>query len=519
MIWRGPYPDVTIPDMSLSEFVLARAEQHGDKPALIDGPSGRVITHRQVAEGVRRVAAALSERGMRRGDVLAMYSPNLPEYAIALHAVSTIGGISTTVNPLLTARELAGQLEDSNARYLLTVPPLLDRAREAAARGGIEEIIVLGEASGTTSFSSLLAHGGQAPHVAVDPRQDLAVLPYSSGTTGLNKGVMLTHRNLVANLRQGEALGIYKEDDVFIGLLPFYHIYGMVCILHFSLYVGSTMVTLPRFDLEQFLDTVQRRKVTVAHLVPPIILALAKHPAVEGYDLSSLRLLVSGAAPLDGDLQSACEDRVGCIVSQGYGLTETSPVTHYNSSGKPAGSVGHCISNTEARVVEPGTGVLLGPGESGEIQIRGPQVMKGYLNNPEATALTIDGDGWLHTGDLGYADEDGRFYVVDRLKELIKYKGAQVAPAELEAVLLTHPMVVDAAVIRSPDREAGEVPKAFVVLRGEIAPEDLLAYVAERVAPYKKIRRIEVVDEIPKSPSGKILRRVLIERERAATAL
>jgi acyl-CoA synthetase (AMP-forming)/AMP-acid ligase II len=302
---------------------------------------------------------------------------------------------------------------------------------------------------------------------------------------------------------------------VLLGLLPFYHIYGMVCIVHSALYLGTTVVTLPRFDLEQFLDTLQRYRITAAHLVPPIILALAKHPLVERYDLSSLRLVLSGAAPLGPDLAQACEDRIGCVIHQGFGLTETSPVTHFNMrTSAPVGSVGHCIPNTECKICDP-AGVALEPGELGEIAVRGPQIMKGYLNNPAATAHTIDQEGWLYTGDLGYADEDGNFYIVDRLKELIKYKGFQVAPAELEALLLSHPLVADAAVIRSADEEAGEVPKAFVVLKRPVPLDDIMAYVAERVAPHKRIRRIEAVDQIPKAASGKILRRVLMEREAA----
>jgi acyl-CoA synthetase (AMP-forming)/AMP-acid ligase II len=519
MIWRSPHPDVAIPDVPLASLILSRAEERGDKPALVDGASGRVITYRQFVESVHHVAAALAGRGFGKGDVLAIYSPNLPEYAVVLYAVALLGGISTTVNPLYTPRELTAQISDAGATYLVTVPPLLDKAQEAVSQSGVREIIVFGEAEGATPVGSLLACDGDVPCVDIDPAEDVTVLPYSSGTTGLNKGVMLTHRNLVANLVQGAALGIGTEQDIFLGLLPFYHIYGMVCILHSSLYQGATLVTLPRFDLEQFLDTLERHHVTIAHLVPPIILALAKHPAVGGYDLSSLRLVLSGAAPLDESLAMACSARIGCTLSQGYGLTETSPVTHYNADASPPGSIGPCIPNTECMVVDPATGAELGPREQGELLVRGPQIMKGYLNNPAATARTIDRDGWLHTGDLGYADERGYFYIVDRLKELIKYKGMQVAPAELEGILLSHPMVADAAVIGSPDEEAGQVPKAFVVLKGQVAPEDLLGYVADRVAPYKKIRRIEVVIQIPKSASGKILRRVLVERElQAATA-
>jgi acyl-CoA synthetase (AMP-forming)/AMP-acid ligase II len=278
------------------------------------------------------------------------------------------------------------------------------------------------------------------------------------------------------------------------------------------------VVTLPRFDLEQVLEAVQRYRITFANVVPPLVLALAKHPVVEKYDLSSLHTVFSGAAPLGEPVAGAAASRLGCRVIQGYGLTETSPVTHATRAAAEnvrVAGIGPPVPSTEAKVVDVATGRELGPNQEGEICVRGPQVMKGYLNRPEATAAMIDAEGWLHTGDVGYADEDGCFFVVDRVKELIKYKGLQIAPAELEAVLLAHPAVADAAVIPVPDEEAGEVPKAFVVLKGSATAEDIMGFLAERVAPYKKVRSLEVTDQIPKSPSGKILRRMLVERERA----
>jgi acyl-CoA synthetase (AMP-forming)/AMP-acid ligase II len=274
---------------------------------------------------------------------------------------------------------------------------------------------------------------------------------------------------------------------------------------------------MPRFELEEFLRILQEHRVTRAYLVPPIVLALAKHPMVDKYDLSALQLVVSGAAPLDAGLERAAAGRLDTMVVQGWGLTETSPVLT-SSIGAPLGSrpgsVGTLLPNTELRVVDPATGADLGRNETGELVARGPQVMKGYLNAPEATAEMLEPDGWLHTGDLGHVDDDGYVFVVDRVKELIKYKGLQVAPAELEAVLLAHPEVADAAVVRSPDEEAGEVPKAFVVARSPLAAAEVMAFVAERVAPHKRVRKVEFVDEIPKAPSGKILRRVLLDRDR-----
>ncbi|MGH2819050.1 MAG: 4-coumarate--CoA ligase family protein [Actinomycetota bacterium] len=520
MSFRSPYPDVSIPEVTLPSFVLEGAVERGDKPALVDGPSGRTITYVQLAGGVTRVAAGLSERGFSKGDVFAIFSPNLPEYALAFLGVAALGGTNTTINPLYTAEELAFQLNDAGARFMLTVPPFLDRALEAADRSDVKEVFVIGEGPGATPFASLLDNGGGASPAEIDPRADLVVLPYSSGTTGLPKGVMLTHHNLVANICQTQPVHHASERDTVIGVLPFFHIYGMTVIMNNALHLGATVVTMPRFDLADFLRTMQDHAVTRAYLVPPIVLALAKHPIVDRYDLSSLTRILSGAAPLGPELAGACGQRLGCEVTQGYGLTETSPVTHTipeeRGTNRP-GSVGPPIPNTECKVVDIESGSELGPNETGEVWIRGPQVMQGYLNNPEATARTID-DGWLRTGDIGYADEDGYFFIVDRLKELIKYKGFQVAPAELEALLLSHPAVADAAVIPSPDEEAGEVPKAFVVLERESTPEEVMRFVADKVSPQKKIRKLEVIDEIPKSPSGKILRRVLIDRERSARA-
>jgi len=521
MIFRSPHTDVEIPEQSLSSFVLEGAARRGDKPALIDGPTGRTITYAQLAGGVQRVAAGLAERGFSKGDVFAILSPNVPEYALAFHGIAAAGGTATTINPLYTTEEVTFQLKDSKARYLLTIPQFLERALEAAKQSGVEEVFVLGEAEGATPFAALLASEAAPEKIDIDPMNDLVVLPYSSGTTGLPKGVMLTHHNLVANVCQSIAPHSTSEDDVLIGVLPFFHIYGMTVIMNIAIRIGATVVTMPRFDLEEFLTLLQDHKVTRAYLVPPIILALAKHPVVEKYDLSNLEVIMSGAAPLGQDLQEAAQGRVGSVVMQGYGLTETSPVTHMNpdeeGQGKP-GSIGPLIPNTEAKYVDPVTGEELGAGETGELCIRGPQVMKGYLNNAEATKNSIDADGWLHTGDIGYADTDGYFFLVDRLKELIKYKGMQVAPAELEAVLLSHPAIVDAAVIPVPDEEAGEIPKAYVVLKEDVVEADIMAFVAERVAPHKKIRRVEVTDEIPKSASGKILRRVLVDQERGRTS-
>ncbi|MBC8171238.1 MAG: 4-coumarate--CoA ligase family protein [Anaerolineae bacterium] len=521
MIFKSPSPDVVIPEMPFTEFLFQHALEYPDKPALVDGPTGRTLTYGQIVMGIRLIAASLHQRGFKKGDVFAICSPNIPEYAVAFHAPATLGGIITTINPLYTADEIALQLNDCQAKYLLTIPQFMDKALAAKEKSSIEEIFVFGEAEGATPFASLLQSDGNVPAVEINPREDVIVLPYSSGTTGLPKGVMLTHYNLTANICQTMVNVDFNAGDTMIGILPFYHIYGMIVVMSLVVYVGGTVVTMPRFDLEEFLKIMQNYKITRACLVPPIVLALAKHPLVDQYDLSNLKQIFSGAAPLSADLQEAVAKRLGCVAVQGYGLTETSPVTHAtpNDPAKvKAGSVGPSLPNTQVRIVDIATRRDLEANQEGEIWLYGPQVMKGYLNNPGATANMIDSDGWLHTGDIGYADDDGYLYVVDRLKELIKYKGMQVAPAELEGILLTHDAIADAAVIGVPDEEAGELPKAFVVLKPnrDLSAEDLMAWVSGQVAPHKRIRRVEFVAQIPKSASGKILRRVLVQKEREA---
>jgi acyl-CoA synthetase (AMP-forming)/AMP-acid ligase II len=518
VIFKSKVPDIQVPESDLTSVVLTRVDELGEKAALVDGISGRSISYLQLRELIAKMATGLHLRGFKKGDVFATFMPNVPEYAVVFLGVASAGGINTTVNSLYSTSDLVHQFKDSKAKFLLTIPDFLDRALPAAKECGIEEVFVLGESEGLTPFSDLLDNDGSAPNIEIDPKKDLVALPYSSGTTGLSKGVMLTHENLIANMVLSCQPNPVDETDSMIGVLPFFHIYGMVLILNLAIYRGATLVTMPRFELEHFLQMVQDYKITCLNLVPPIVLALAKHPLVENYDLSSVRIIGCGAAPLGVETEQACAARLDCKIHQGYGLTEVAGASHVNPadgiSNKP-GAVGPVLPNTASKIVDPETGEQLGANQRGEVLIAGPHVMPGYLNNEEATRNCIDDEGWFHTGDIGYADDDGCFYIVDRVKELIKYKGYQVAPAELEALLVSHSAIADAAVIPSPDEEAGEIPKAFVVLKEEISPEEIMKFIADQVAPHKKIRKLDIVDEIPKAASGKILRRVLVEQERA----
>ena len=512
-MYTSPFPTVEIPTEPVTPFVFRHLDALADHPAMIDGPTGRTYTYAQLADATRRVAGWLTKRGFGKADVLGILLPNLPEYFPLFHGAATTGGTVTTINPTYGAEEVGFQLRDSGASLLVTIPMFVETAEQAVVGTDVTEIIVVGETDSHTPFSELLSAEPYEGHAAVDPAEDVVVLPYSSGTTGLPKGVMLTHRNLTANMAQIQhIMEVTPGEDRVIAVLPFFHIYGMQVLMNNVIHRGGTVVTMPRFDLPEFLRLLQDHTITIAYLVPPIVLALAKHPLVAEYDLSSLRLIFSGAAPLSGELADEARNRLGVSVVQGYGMTELSPVTHSTPEGSynPA-SVGFTISNTETRIVDPATGEDAAHGDDGEVWIRGPQVMKGYLNNPAATAATIDDEGWLHTGDIGHFDDEGFLYVVDRLKELIKYKGFQVPPAELEGVLLTHPAIADAAVIGVPDEEAGEIPKAFVVVApgATLTEDEVMDHVGSHVASYKRVRVVEFLDAIPKSASGKILRREL----------
>jgi 4-coumarate--CoA ligase len=421
-------------------------------------------------------------------------------------------------------------LQNSGAKALATQLPLIEYARKAAQKSGLPEdrIILLGggrdEWSQFRHFTSLGNSAGLSRHGRVkvnDPAKELAFLAYSSGTTGLPKGVMLTHRNLVSNLLMGLAASPVTGEDRLLAFLPFYHIYGLSGLVHQSLYRGLTCIVMEKFDLEQFCKLVQQHTITFSYVVPPVVLGLSKHPVVDKYDLSSLRMMTSAAAPLTKELVDAAYKRLRIPVTQAFGLSETSPSTHVQPLElwqSTVGSVGRLLSNQTAKYVSiDETEVPVG--EVGELWVKGPNVFAGYWKNEKATANALTSDGYFKTGDIGYQDKDGNFYITDRIKELIKYKGSQVAPAELEGVLLSHDKVNDVAVLGiQRDDLATEVPIAYVVPRPGTAAspqleKEIVDFVASKVANHKKLRGgVKFVDEIPKSAAGKILRRVLKEK-------
>jgi len=505
---QAPYEEIPLP-----ELLRRSAERFGDKPALI-GADGTTRTYREIWSHARKVARLLQDHGIEKGDKVGIFSPNHVDYASVFYGILLAGATVNTLNPLYREREIEHQLDDAEAVALFVFSPMAEPV-EAARRN----LPRLRHVWPIDNLSDLL--GGVSEEyrpVAINAREDVAVLPYSSGTTGLPKGVMLTHYNISCAVKQCLATEQLTSDAVGLCVLPFFHIYGMTVLLSVGLALGTTGVVMMRFDVEQMLELVGKYGITNLYLAPPALLAMANVPNPSRFDTSCLRVVVSAAAPLPPEVAERLKSIYDCLVSQGYGLTETSPTANTNPLDRiKLESCGPPMADTFEKIVSLDTGEELPAGEVGEVAVQGPQVMKGYWKRPEETSECLSEDGWLLTGDIGWLDEDGYLYVLDRKKEMIKYKGYQVAPAELEAVLHEHPAVLDAAVIPKRHLEGGEIPKALVVLREglEASPEELMAFVAEKVAPYKKIREVEYVSEVPKSAAGKILRRDLIERERS----
>jgi acyl-CoA synthetase (AMP-forming)/AMP-acid ligase II len=503
---QEPYEEIPLP-----ELILRAAAQYQDRTALI-GMDGATRSYSRLASDAKKVARLLQNAGIQKGDKVGIFSPNHVDYAPVFYGSLLAGATVTTLNPLYTAHEVATQLADAGAVALFAFTPM--RAAVDEAR---KDLPLLRTVFPIDDLPAVLEGVSEEyQRVAINPKEDVAALPYSSGTTGLPKGVMLTHSNIVANVTQGIATRFFAENLIALWTLPLFHIYGMTVLMSAGLTRGGTGVVMARFDVEQMLELIQRHGITDLYLAPPAILAMI-NAKPERFNTSSLRVISSGAAPLPLEVGETAKTLFKCVVSQGYGMTETSPTTNTNPFDRvKLETVGPPLPDTFEKIVKIATEEELPIGEIGELMVKGPQVMKGYWNNPKETEACLTPDRWLHTGDIGRFDDEGYLYLIERMKEMIKYKGYQVAPAELEALLHEHPGVLDAAVIPKPDAEGGEIPKACVVLRegSNATAEDLMKFIAGKVAPYKKIREVEFMEEIPKTLSGKILRRDLIQRER-----
>ena len=489
---------------NLAGSLRANAMARPDEPALRYGR--RRMSFSELERSCERVARLLRERGVGPGDRVGVMLPNVPEFAIAYYGALMAGAVVVPMNVLLKRREVSFVLGDCGAKLLLAWHEFAEPAGQGAADAGADAVVVEPEA-----FSTLLDELGPPAGIVERSGQDTAVILYTSGTTGKPKGAQLTHANIARNVRVCvETLFHIRPGDVILGALPLFHGFGQVCGLNCAAATGASLALVPRFDAGAVLDTIERERVTVFQGVPTMYSALLGHPRRDRFDVSSLRVCASGGAALPVEVLHAFEREFGCVVLEGYGLSETSPVASFNhpDGRRQPGSVGTAVEGVEMRVVDD-LRRPVGAGEVGEIAIRGHNVMKGYWNQPEATAAAIDADGWFYSGDLGRVDAEGRYYVVDRMKDMIIRGGYNVYPREIEEVLYEHACVHEAAVVGIPHAELGEEVGAAIALKpaAEATTEELREFVRERVAAYKYPRHVWLLDELPKGPTGKILKR------------
>ncbi|KAG6613355.1 4-coumarate--CoA ligase 3 [Phytophthora cinnamomi] len=526
--FKSPYPDVSIPqDAAIWNKLEEHARENGDKPAFVCGMSERTLSFAEVFKMAQFLVAGLLASGVKKGDVVVLHSFNCLEYPVVFLALNRLGAVCSPSSPLFNSEELLDQILSAKASAVISHVALADVVIQASTRTGVSlnRVFTLGHpkgASGLQTIEALVAQKLPFPALPAINPDDVVLLPFSSGTTGRPKGVELTARAMYAC---GARVAALERDAAhMLAVLPFFHI-AATMIFHVTIFKKITTIVLPRFEPGSFLRTIEKYKLDTVNVVPPIIQFLAKHPLVDKYDLSTINRLGSGAAPLGDELVHAIHSRFGVPVLQSYGMTELAgTATHSSETVFRNGASGKLLPNTELRVRCLDTGVDLPVNRPGELLIRSPAVMKRYLNNPEATREIFTEDGFIHTGDVGYIDQDGYIFIVDRIKELIKYKGHQVAPAEIEDVVNSHPQVADSCCVRGIDLATGdEIPKAFVVQKfnGDepLTAEELMEFVASKVAGFKRVREVEFVDTIPKSLSGKILRRQLqLEQDKKVEA-
>ncbi len=511
---------------------------------------GRRISYEELHHMSERFGYILQKKfGVEKGDKVALYLPNTPQFVIAYYGALKAGATVTPASPLYTGEELARQLNDSGAKVLVAIDLFTDNVEKAFKDSGVEKVIYTGiddylpglkafiyrtfmkkvkppiDNRERFQFKKLLENeSGTVDRPEIEPKEDLAALMYTGGTTGIPKGAMLTHYNLYSNILQIDAWLFRgrKKRDIFVGLLPWFHIYGQTAVMNFGIFSAGTIIVLPRLDIKELLKSIEKYRANVFHGVPTLYAYLINYKDIKKYDLTSIEACISGAAPLPVSVAEKFEEITGGKLREGYGLTETSPVTHVNPIyGKyKFGSIGLPVPNTIAAIADPEKDEFLPPGEVGELVVTGPQVMKGYYKREDENQKVFFekyGYRWFRTGDMAKMDEEGYFYIVDRKKDLIKYKGYSVFPREVEEVLYRHEAVKEVAVIGVPHPEYGELVKAFIVLKdeykGKVTAEDIINYAKQHLAPYKVPKEIEFRDDLPKSAVGKVLRRVLREEE------
>jgi long-chain acyl-CoA synthetase len=539
--WPAGVPfTLEYPEIPIYAFLDESAKKHPDAVATIF--QDKRITYRELKEAVDRFATALQKLGVARRDKVALFLPNIPQFVISYYGALKAGAIVVPISPLYKEREVSHQIHDSGAKTLVVLDVLYPAVENVMGELGLERTIVTGIKDYMPTVKGLLGSLlGKVPSykvvmgdkmhlfldlikgyppspeaVEVDPKKDLALLQYTGGTTGIPKGAMLTHYNLVSNALMCNAwLKAKEREEIQINVIPLYHIYGMTVTMNNAIASTGSMVLFPRFDAKEVLTAIQKYRATIFGGVPTLYSALINTPDISKYDLSSIKFCISGASPLPPEVQKKFMELTGGVLVEGYGLTEASPVTHANPLDPTMetvkiGSIGLTWPDTEAGIMDKETGELLPFGDIGELVIRGPQVMKGYWNMQEETDAVLK-DGWLHTGDIARMDEEGYFYIVDREKDLIKFRGYSVYPREIEDVLYEHPAVKIAAVVGKPDEVSGEIPKAFLVLKdgAEATEEEMIEFVRERIAPYKRIREVEFRDELPTTLVGKVLKKDL----------